>query len=176
MGRATQATPDALWSLLREGRAVALIRHADAPGTGDPPGFDLADCASQRQISTPGRAQATALGDTFRRQGITVGLVLSSRWCRCLDTGRLAFGAVTPFPPLDSFFNDRSMEPEQSAAVLARIRTWAGPGTLVMVTHQVNITALTGIIPRQGEIAVVSVAPGGSPILHGRLDPTRPGG
>lgn len=143
------------WDALRRDGAVALIRHARAPGIGDPPGFLLTDCATQRRLSPDGEAQARALGRRLRDEGVVVGRVLSSRWCRCLDTARLAFGAAEPFPALDSFFGDRDREPEQTAALRDLIEGWKGPGALILVTHQVNITALTGLVPSEGEILVV---------------------
>ncbi len=142
--------------LAQAGRTV-LIRHATAPGTGDPAGFVLDDCATQRNLSEAGRAQARRIGERFAAWGVAVDAVLSGRWCRSLETARIAFGAerVEPFAPLDSFFGDRSAEPGQTAATKARIAGFDGDGVLVMVTHQVNITALTGIVPAQGEAIVV---------------------
>jgi hypothetical protein len=98
---------EAAWQALRGGGVVALMRHARAPGVGDPPGFRLEDCATQRNLSAEGRDQARRIGEAFRAQGVAVARVLSSRWCRALDTARLAFGTVEPFPPLDSFFSER---------------------------------------------------------------------
>lgn len=146
-------------ALLAEGGRTVLIRHATAPGTGDPAGFVLDDCATQRNLSAEGRAQARRIGERFNEWGVTVDAVLSSRWCRSLETARLAFGAdrVEPFAPIDSFFGDRSSEPGQTSAAKARIAAFRGKGVLAMVTHQVNITALTGIVPRQGEAVVVEL-------------------
>ena len=146
--------------LLAEGGRTVLIRHATAPGTGDPVDFVLDDCATQRNLSEAGRAQARRIGERFAAWGIAVDAVLSSRWCRSLETARLAFGAdrVEPFAPIDSFFGDRSSEPAQTAATKARIAGFDGDGVLVMVTHQVNITALTGIVPAQGEAIIVEPA------------------
>lgn len=157
------------WQVLRQGGGVAVIRHALAPGVGDPAGFKLEDCATQRNLSDQGRAQAKALGDRLRAEGVTVAAVLSSRWCRCLETARLAFGTVTPFPPLDSFFEDRGEEPARSAAVRDHLGAWDGRGTLVMVTHQVNVTALTGVVPSSGEIVVLGPNPDRSFSLVGRI-------
>jgi phosphohistidine phosphatase SixA len=158
------------WQALAAGGAVALVRHARAPGTGDPPGFRLEDCATQRNLSDDGREQARRLGATLRERGVEVSRVLSSRWCRALDTARLATGRAEAFPPLDSFFGDRSEEAAQTEAVRREIQSWRGPGTLLMVTHQVNVTALTGIYPREGEMLVLVPGEGG-PKLLGRLEP-----
>jgi phosphohistidine phosphatase SixA len=156
------------WAALRQPGAVALIRHARAPGTGDPPGFRLGDCATQRNLSEEGRAQARRLGEAMRSRGIAVGRVLSSEWCRARDTAMLAFGAAEAFPAINSFFADRTDEPEQSDAARAAIGAWRGDGVLVMVSHQVNITALTGIFPREGEIVVVRVRDG-RVVVEGRI-------
>lgn len=159
-----------LWAAIRAGDAVVLIRHALAPGVGDPSGFRLEDCATQRNLSEQGRRQARAIGATFRRNGVTAARVLSSRWCRCLETARLLdLGAVEPFPLLDSFFED----PGRADAQTAALRTFldsphAGP-LRVLVTHQVNITALTGVMPHSGEMIVVQPVAGGGVRLVGRL-------
>jgi phosphohistidine phosphatase SixA len=136
---------------------VALIRHALAPGTGDPPGFALEDCATQRNLSDEGRAQAARLGEAFRANGV-VDRVLSSGWCRCIETAVLAFGTAEVWAPLHSFFQDSSTGPAQTAEVPAAVATWTGPGALVLVTHQVNITALTGIFPGSSEVIVLGPA------------------
>lgn len=157
-GRPTTArAAGSVWDALQAGGHVALIRHADAPGTGDPPSFVLEDCSTQRNLSAGGQAQAARLGAAFRANGVSVDRVLTSGWCRCIDTARLAFGEAEVWPPLHSFFRDASTEAEQTAEVRARVAAWNGPGTLVMVTHQVNITALTDIFPAAGE--VIALAP-----------------
>jgi hypothetical protein len=97
--------------------------------------------------------------------------VLSSRWCRCLETARLAFGTVEPWSSLDSFFDDRSREPEQTRAVRARVAERPIIGNLILVTHQVNITALTGISPAQGEMVVLTPQGNGKLRVAGRLVP-----
>jgi phosphohistidine phosphatase SixA len=149
------ASPELL-SRLRGGGLVILLRHATAPGTGDPPSFRLDDCATQRNLSEAGRAQARAIGAAIRREGVPIGRVLSSRWCRCLDTARLLdIGPVVPFPPLDSFFGEPQRQDEQTQVVRAGIRSWRGPGNQMLVTHQVNITALSGIYPASGEAVVL---------------------
>lgn len=155
---------DTLWAALRGGGHVALIRHALAPGVGDPDHFRVDDCRTQRNLSAEGRAQAEALGERFRANGITSARVFSSRWCRALDTAQLlALGPVTPYPGLDSFFANRGAEAERVAAMRRLIATHADATTpLVLVTHQVNITALTGAFPAMGEVFLT------------RADPQRP--
>lgn len=146
----------ALWAALASGGHVALMRHALAPGTGDPTGLRLEDCATQRNLSAAGRGQAHALGESFRKNGAANVAVFSSLWCRCLETARLLdLGEVTPHPALNSFFRDPSREAAQTAALRRLIRERSSGKSLVLVTHQVNITALTGVFPQSGEIVVV---------------------
>lgn len=145
---------EAIWRRVQEGGHVILIRHALAPGTGDPAGFVLEDCATQRNLSAEGRAQARRIGSTLAARKIPIDRVLSSRWCRALETARLIDqGPVEPFPPLDSFFRNSAQGPAQTAAVKTLLEE-LGDRTIVMVTHQVNITALTGIFPRSGEMII----------------------
>lgn len=154
------AAADAAWAALRAGGHVLIVRHAQTePGVGDPPGFRRDDCATQRNLSEAGRAQARRMGQALRDAGVVADEVLSSSWCRCLDTATLAFGRAGRFAALDSFFDDRGAAPAQTAALRERVRAHRGPGTLVLVTHQVNITALAGEVPAMGEALVL--APGG---------------
>ena len=173
---ATANADEHLWSILKTGGHVLLMRHAATnPGVGDPPQFRLDDCSTQRNLSAAGELQATRIGRRLMEQGVTINAVLSSRWCRCLDTARKAFGKATPFPALDSFFGDRRTQSDaQTAAVSARIQSFKGPGNLMMVTHQVNITALTGEYPAEGEIFVVKAGPQDRLQLIGRLPPIAP--
>ncbi|MGH6917223.1 MAG: histidine phosphatase family protein [Geminicoccaceae bacterium] len=148
---------EALWAALADGGHVALMRHAYAPGTGDPGNFRLDDCSTQRNLDQTGRDQARRTGEMFRERGVAIGEVLASQWCRCLETAELlALGEVVPFAPLNSFFGDRARGPAQTEAVRAFLAEADAEGpSLVMVTHQVNITALTGMFPRSGEIVVL---------------------
>jgi phosphohistidine phosphatase SixA len=143
------------WDALRQG-AVVLFRHADAPGTGDPPGFRIDDCATQRNLGDEGRAQARRIGERFRALAIPVGSVLTSQWCRCRDTAELAFpGRARQEPAFNSFFGERGREGSQTSAARTLLIDWRGQGALVVVTHQVNIQSLTGISPASGEGVVV---------------------
>ena len=156
----TSATSSSVtWSLLQQGDTgyVVMMRHALAPGTGDPPNFRLEDCSTQRNLSAQGRAQARRMGEAFRRHGIKVSRVLSSQWCRCLETARLMnLAPVEPFAPLNSFFRDRSAQTRQTTEmrefIAANRNTF---GAIILVTHQVNITALTDIVPQSGESVVL---------------------
>jgi len=157
------------WSALRMPGHIALIRHALAPGTFDPPGFRLDDCATQRNLSDAGRVQARRIGDVFRANGIAAANVQSSQWCRCLDTAALLrLGEVTPQPLLNSFAQDRNRGDPQIDA----LRRWIGRQPLerpiLLVTHQVVITALSGVFADSGEIVIMSREADGRFILRGR--------
>lgn len=148
----------AIWTTLRQSTgAVVLLRHAIAPGTGDPTNFQLDDCSTQRNLPEAGREQARRIGATFRQRNIPIAGVYSSQWCRCLETARLLnLGTVEPLPALNSFFSDRSTAPQQTQQVQQVIATHRNTsGVLILVTHQVNITALTEIVPQQGEAIVL---------------------
>lgn len=148
------AADEALWTLLKGGGQVVIMRHAatvpNVPDTLGPEG-----CASQRNLSDAGREDARRIGAAFRTRGITVEDVRASVWCRCMDTARLAFGSVTNWPALDSFLRDRSREAPQTQEVRELVVRHRG-GTLALVTHQVNITALTGFFPAEGEMLILT--------------------
>lgn len=145
-----------LWQALRSGEAVALMRHAEAPGTGDPAGFRLDDCASQRNLSAAGRDQAARLGERFRSNGIAAAEIRSSAWCRCRDTATgLGLGPVQVAAPLNSFFGAPGSADDSTAALRQLIAGLPAGKPAVLVTHQVNITALTGIYPRSGEVVAI---------------------
>ena len=159
-GRLAAADRD-LWQRLHEGGYVLLIRHAAThPGIGDPPGFRLAVCSTQRNLSEQGRRDARAIGAAFRSRGIPLGPVLSSRWCRCLDTARLAFGRVEEAPMLDSMFRDTEAAGRTKVReVLAKVAGYQDKPNLVLVTHDVNIRALVSEYVAQGEIVVARPGP-----------------
>ncbi len=150
------------WTALKSG-GIVLFRHAYAPGGGDPPGMRIGDCSTQRNLDETGRAQARRIGEAFRTQGVEIGAVMTSQWCRTKDTAELAFpGRAREEPAFNSFFNDRSRSAEQTQAALKILAGWKGPGALVVTTHQVNITALTGVVPGSGDGIVVRVTPQGA--------------
>jgi phosphohistidine phosphatase SixA len=157
--RAADDSPEALWKRLRDGGHVVLIRHAaTAPGLGDPPGYRVDDCASQRNLSPEGRADAARIGAAFRRERVTVDRVYSSPWCRCLDTARIAFGSAEAWEPLGSFFDAPHREAQMTESAKRRISGYEAKkpgGNMVMVTHNVNIAALTRLSIGTGEIVVV---------------------
>jgi hypothetical protein len=145
------------WDALRGDGHVALIRHASAPGVvGDPVGFRLDDCATQRNLSEAGRAEARAFGDHFRAQKVKVGKVINSQCCRCRQTAELMdIGPVEGVPTVNDAFVLRDRREELTAGARAVIAAWRGPGALVIATHGENILALLGFRPAEGEVIVV---------------------
>jgi broad specificity phosphatase PhoE len=149
---------EAGWAQLREGGRVVLIRHANAPGSGDPEAFDIEDCSTQRNLSSRGEQQARRMGALFAARAARTEQVLSSRWCRSIETARLAFGAalVEPFDALDPIEPGSEEAERATAAILEKIRAYSGSGNLVMVTHQSTIEALTDFSPREAEAVIVA--------------------
>lgn len=170
---ATSARADeAVWRLLQSGGQVIVLRHATTvPGVGDPSNFKLGDCSTQRNLSEAGREEARRLGQAFRQRGISIGAVLSSAWCRCVDTAQLAFGKAEIWPGANSFFDNAAERPERTAALRQRVMQHRGTENLVIVTHQVNITALTGVYPAMGEMVVLSPDAAGGFSIAGRIKP-----
>jgi phosphohistidine phosphatase SixA len=169
----TAPTPDDLWSQMRSGTGyVVLMRHAQTePGTGDPPGFQLEDCATQRNLSAEGRTQAERIGNTFRNRQIPIAQVRSSQYCRCLDTAKLLnLGTVEPDPMLNSTFEDRSTEAAQTEQVRQEILNHRNnAGVIIMVTHFVNVGAISGISPPAGDAVVMKANPEGDLEVVGQL-------
>ena len=153
---------------------IVLMRHAEAPGTGDPSGFTLDDCATQRNLSDDGRAQAKRIGERLRQLGIAKARVLSSQWCRCLETARLLdLGPVKEMSALNSFIR----QPEEEKDKITELRQFLADlprdgQPVVLVTHQVTVTALTGIFPASGEAVLLRANGTPNPDQIDRL-PTR---
>jgi phosphohistidine phosphatase SixA len=175
-GRAfAEMPPDGLWTAIRSGEAFVMMRHAIAPGTGDPDGFRLDDCTTQRNLSEEGRAQARAIGNAFRMNGLSAAEIRSSQWCRCLETARLLeIGTVQPLPALNSFFDERANGPVQTEALRLWLSNRNQNRPLVLVTHQVNISALAGFTPRSGEAVVLRISGDGTVEKLGTLAPPDP--
>jgi phosphohistidine phosphatase SixA len=131
---------------------VLLVRHASTePGTGDPEGFRLGQCSTQRNLSDAGRAESRAMGDWFRQHGLQPAAVRSSQWCRCQDTARLAFGRFEDWPALNSTFAGQG-DPQGQMQVLREHLRQLPAGVLeVWITHQVIMTGLTGAYPAMAE-------------------------
>ena len=161
IGAANATDESAAWNALRADGYVALIRHASAPGpAGDPADYKLDDCATQRNLSEQGRAEARALGERFRTQRVKVGKIVSSEWCRCQQTAELMnIGPVEVEPTFNNAFVLNALRDALIASARATIVAWRGPGTMVVVTHGQNIMAMLGIHPREGEVIVVAPDP-----------------
>ena len=149
---------DDLWPRLRAGGLVLFMRHASTgPGLGDPKGFRLDDCSTQRNLSAEGRDEARRVGARLRAERVPIERVYTSPWCRCRDTAREAFGMAEDWEPLASFFDFPERERELTEHVRKRIAGyWRKPprGNVVMVTHNVNIAALTKQSVGTAEIVV----------------------
>lgn len=156
---AVQVAQQDIWTQMRQGRGyVVLLRHAQTvAGTGDPPGFRLNDCATQRNLSAAGRQQAVWIGQEFRNRQIPIRQVLSSQYCRCLDTAKLlALGTVKPSKMLNSIFEDRKTATQQAAQVRQQILNHRNiAGVVVMVSHFVNIVDLSSISTQSGDGVVL---------------------
>ena len=136
----------------RQSGGALLIRHAATEaGLGDPAGFTLGQCRTQRNLSEAGRQASRAFGAWLQAQNFKPDAVLSSQWCRCQDTARLAFGQFEDWPALNSTFAGQGDPAAQQKALLARLRALPQGRTEVWVTHQVIMTGLTGAYPGMGE-------------------------
>ena len=155
---------------LHDGHHVLLMRHADAPGIGDPAGYKLDQCATQRNLGERGRKQAELIGTWLTKQGIDKAQVFSSPWCRCVDTAKLLKkGAVTIEASLGSFFDDMSLEKSQTQALQTFIKNSLAKKSqppLVLVTHHVNIQAFTGKVVNVGDMVLVKVNQAGQYVGH----------
>lgn len=150
-----------------------MLRHANAPGMGDPADFKLDDCGTQRNLDDAGRAQALALGARLARAGIGSARVYSSQWCRCLETARLLkLGPVIALPALNSFYR-RSEQRESTLAALRRfIASQPADGKpLVLVTHQFTISEFTGEGTGSGGGSLLQLNGSGNPRLIGSIPP-----
>lgn len=161
----------ALWNSLRSGEHFALLRHAIAPGTGDPPGFRIDSCRTQRNLSGEGRNQAVRIGELFREHGIQFARVFSSQWCRCMETAKLMeLGPVQPLSFLNSFFNDYEQREPQTEKLTEWLQEQNLDQPLVLVTHQVNITALTDVYPSSGELVIIRRSKTGEFTVAGTIE------
>lgn len=151
----TAHTTQNLAMLARDG-GVLVVRHASTEqGLGDPAGFQLGQCKTQRNLSEAGRAEARAMGAWFKRHDLKPSAVLSSQWCRCQDTARLAFGGFEDWTALNSTFSGLGNLDQQLNALRKRLNNLT-PGTLeVWVTHQVIMTGLTCAYPSMAEGCLV---------------------
>ena len=168
-GTPSSAT-EAGWALLRNGGQVLFLVHANAPGSGDPANFDIENCRTQRNLSDRGRQQARRIGALISARAEPVEQVYASRYCRTLQTARLAFGdgLVEEMDALDPPAEDEEAAKSAREEVMELIRTYSGSGNLVLVTHPESIEALVGVTPREGEAVIVAPTDEGIHII-GRI-------
>ena len=164
---------EALWQLLLKGGQVLMIRHATTvPGVGDPEGFRLDDCATQRNLSAQGRAEARRIRRALAERKVPVAQVLASPWCRCIETAELAFGKrPATWSALGNLFGRHEAANAQVAEMRNRVGAHRGRGNLVLVTHGSTTAALTGVSPAQGEIVILTPLGGTQFRVAGRLAP-----
>ena len=162
---------DALWEKLKAGGQVVLMRHAvTTPGVGDPPGMRVDDCATQRNLTDDGRRHARRTGEALRARGVNVERLLSSPWCRCIETARIAFGAEPQkLDALSNLFGRPENRSKQVDELNALVSKWHGKGILVLVSHGSTIVALTGVSPEPAEMVIVTPRSGGKFAVAGRL-------
>src|SRR5262245_1816338 len=160
---------DSVWDAMRAPGTIVVVRHSFSPGSFDPPDAKLDDCSTQRSLDANGRAQAQRIADAFRQNNITVGTVLSSPRCRCLDTGRLAFGRAEAWDVLQGSLNDMERRQRQIGAIKSRIGAYRDALPLVLVTHGSVVSDLTGLEVRMGELVVLKRDATGTLVVAGRL-------
>ncbi len=148
---------EAGWALLRDGGHVVLLRHANAPGAAEPANFDIANCATQRRLSERGRQQARRIGALFAARAAPVETVLSSNFCRCLETGTLAFGAgaTRADERLDFLPGQDEANEEKALALIEFIRGYTDSANLVMVVNEDVARRLVGVSPHEAEALIV---------------------
>ena len=169
-GSAAVSADADLWQKLQSGGYVVLLRHGlTDPGVGDPQGFKLGDCKTERNLNPDGRAESKRLGEAFRRHQVPVAQVLSSEWCRCKDTAELAFGRYEVWPPLNNLFGRHENAAAQRSAILERASRFRGAGNLILVSHGSTIVQVAGISPAMGEMVVMKPAGAGKLALVGRI-------
>lgn len=160
-----------LWQALRTGGHIVLIRHALAPGIGDPENFEVGNCSTQRNLSDEGRDQARRIGDRFRANGIDRAAVFNSQWCRCRETAKLlGLGETTDLPVLNSFYQHAGQRGPQTRGLSQWLADHALERPLVLVTHQVNISAFTGTYASSGEMVIVRREAGGDVVVVGTIE------
>lgn len=166
---AADAVGDSIWEALATPGAVVVLRHSFAPGGFDPPDARLDDCSTQRNLDDGGRAQATRIGEAFRKRGVAVGDVRSSPRCRCLDTARLAFGKVVAWDALQGALRDADLRRRQLAEIRKVVEAHRDGPPLVLVTHGSVVSDLTGRDIRMGAFVVLHRTPDGRPTITGPL-------
>ena len=167
-----------LSSNLQDGQHVLMMRHADAPGYGDPSGYVIGQCSTQRNLGDYGKKQSKAIGEWLSNQGVLYAQVFSSPWCRCLDTAKLLNkGPVKTEPALGSFFDDMSLERKRTKeleALIINIFSKPSQMPVILVTHHVNIQAFTGKVVEVGDMVLVKVNKNGEYLSHTMYPSPRP--
>jgi phosphohistidine phosphatase SixA len=145
-----------LFNQLEDGGKLIFIRHAYAPGSGDPSNFNLNDCSTQRNLSKEGRKQAEYIGEFFKNKKIKIDKVLSSEWCRCKETAEIAFKNFYTNSFLNSFYSYKFSEnkSKQIRDLNDYINTFKSKKNLVLITHYVLISEVLNYGPSSGEIVV----------------------
>jgi len=166
---ASVAQAESVWDAMRTPGVVVVLRHSYAPGGFDPPDAKLEDCSTQRNLDDNGRAQAHRIGEAFRKNAVTVGQVLSSPRCRCLDTARLAFGRVEPWDVLQGALNDAMLRRSRLTEARKAVDAHHTGAPLVLVTHGSVVTDLTGLNIKMGEFVVLRRAPDGTRVVAGQF-------
>ena len=147
---------DKIINSLVDGKKIVFIRHAIAPGNGDPYNFDITDCSTQRNLNGKGRIQSKKIGKFFKSNNIKIDKVLSSEWCRCKDTASIAFGNMQTFNALNSFYEERFSENKSKQIIDLKeyIKNWESEKNLILVTHYIVILEIFDIGVSSGEIIV----------------------
>ena len=147
---------DKILESLKEGGKIIFIRHAYAPGGGDPQNFNINDCSTQRNLSDEGINQSKLIGEFFKTNKIKIDKVLSSEWCRCKDTAKFAFNDFETFDALNSFFSAKfaKNEKKQIRDLKKFINKWESSKNLVLVTHYVVISSMLNVATSSGEIVI----------------------
>jgi len=147
---------DDLIQSLKEGGKIIFIRHAYAPGGGDPENFDISNCETQRNLNEQGINQSKLIGEFFKKNKIKIDKVLSSEWCRCKDTAKYAFKKYETFDALNSFFSAKFAKNKdpQIKSLKNYIKNWKSNKNLILVTHYVVIVEMVSLSPNSGEIIV----------------------
>ena len=144
--------------ILKKENNIIFIRHAIAPGNGDPQNFDISDCSTQRNLSKDGELQALKIAKFFKKNDIKFSKVLSSEWCRCKDTAKIAFGSYETKNFLNSFYDERFSENKDKQILDFQkfIKNWNYSGNLALVTHYVVISEILDLATSSGEIVITN--------------------
>ena len=154
----TSLASENIVEILKKDNNIIFIRHAIAPGNGDPQNFDILDCSTQRNLSKDGELQALKIGQFFKKNDIKFSKVLSSEWCRCKDTAKIAFGGYETKNFLNSFYDERFSENKDKQILDFQkfIKNWDYSGNLVLVTHYVVISEILKKTTSSGEIIITN--------------------